>query len=400
MRKLVIGSVLLLAGSLLFGQEAKTFTAETEHYKIVADASQSAAEQLALEMEACWKTYSDFFHFDGTQLAAKLKVKLFRDADSFNKSLEKLLGQSRKDFVFIAYSDPEKSELLCFPKETQTAFDSALIHQGCIQYLKAFTANPPVWLREGIATYLEGYVYDAKASSFTARPNLLWLDALKASIRGESAFRTIPMSDLLVFTREMAQENLDIFYPQSWGLIQFLINSPDKAYNRVLWDSIAALDSKAALEDNSQRIRKRVFGWIADSRMKADFEKYILSLKTAADLVKDGMELYGKGDYAKSEEAFLASIGLENANNVAYYYLGLISYNRKEYTKAEDYYMKAFELGTSASLINYALGVNAFANRKLDMAAKYLSLAKNTDPANYGEKVDVLMKRIELEKDK
>jgi len=400
MRKSVIGLIVLLAATLLYGQDAKAFTAETEHYRIVAESSQSAAEQLALEMEACWKIYSDLFHFDGTQLTAKLKVRLFRDPDSFGKYLEKLLGQSRKDFVFIAYSDPEKSELLCHPKDAQGAFDSSLIHQGCIQYLKAFVANPPVWLREGVATYLEGYVYDAKAGTFAARPNMLWLDTLKASIRGESAFRTIPLSDLLVFTREMAQENLDIFYPQAWGLIQFLANAPEKPYNRILWDSIGALDPKAGLEDNSQKIRKRVFGWITDSRMKADFERYILSLKTAADLVKDGMESYGKGDYAKAEEAFLASLQLESANNVAFYYLGLVAYNRKEYTRAEDYYMKAFELGTNASLINYALGVNAFANKKLDVATKYLSLAKTTDPANYGEKVDVLMKRIELEKDR
>jgi tetratricopeptide (TPR) repeat protein len=399
MRKLVIALVLLLAAGLLSGQDTKTYSAETEHYRITAESSQSAAEHLALEMEACFRIYSEIFHFDGTQLSAKLKVRLFRDADSFNKYLDKLLGQARKDFVFIAYADLEKSELLCFPKDAQSAFDASLIHQGCIQYLKAFVANPPVWLREGVATYLEGYLFDAKAATFTAKPNMLWLDALKASIRGESAFRIIPLTDLLAFSREMAQENLDIFYPEAWGLIHFLFHSSDKAYNRILWDTISSLDPKAGLEENSQKIRKRVFGWIADSKIRADFEKHILSLKTAADLVKEGMEYYGKGDNAKAEESFNASIELENANNVAYYYLGLIAYNRKEYSRAEDSYLKAFELGANASLINYALGVNSFANRKFDIAAKYLSLAKSTDAANYAEKVDVLLKRIELEKD-
>ena len=56
---------------------------------------------------------------------------------------------------------------------------------------------------------------------------------------------------------------MDVFAPQSWGLVQFLLNATDRTYSRVMWDAVGALDPKASLEDNSQRARKRSFTWVA-----------------------------------------------------------------------------------------------------------------------------------------
>lgn len=397
MRKILLIALFVCVPLAIFAQDAAQFTAETDHYRVYAETSQAQAEDVAHRMEAALALYNDIFHFDLSLLPTKLRVRLFQDLDSFNAYLDKVLSQKRTDFVFIAWSDPERSELLCFPKE-DAAFTASLLHQGCIQFMKAFIDNPPVWLREGVATYLDASPWDAKTGAFTLKPNLAWLEGLKAMIRAETPNTLISFPDLLTITREKAQAQMDVFAPESWGLVQFLLNAPDRSYSRVLWDSLTALTSNASLDDNSQRARKRAFSWVTDQKLQQDFQAYILSLKTANDLVKDAIDLYMKGDLDNAEISLAKSLDLDPSISTAWYYLGLIDYARKDYTKAEDQYLKAFQLGANAGLINYALGVNSFAEGKNADAAKYLNFAKQADKAAYGDKVDALLKRIDTGK--
>jgi tetratricopeptide (TPR) repeat protein len=397
MRKIPVVMLLICVPFLIFAQDAAQFTAETDHYRIYAETTQAQANDVAQRMEAALALYNDIFHFDLSLMPSRLRVRLFKDLDSFNAYLDKVLSQRRSDFVFIAWSDPERSELLCFPKE-ESAFTASLLHQGCIQFMKAFVDNPPIWLREGVATYLDASTWDARARAFTLKPNLAWLPGLKALIRAETPNVLIPFTDVFVLSRENAQAQMDVFAPQSWGLIQFLLNAPDRAYSRTLWDSLSALEPKATLDENSRRAVARGFSWVTEGELKQDFQTYILGMKTAPDLVKDGMDLYMKSDLAGAEDAFAKSLALEPSSSAAWYYLGLIAYARKDYTTAEDDYLKAFELGANAGIINYALGVNAFAAGKNADAVKYLSFAKQADKAAYGNKVDALMKRIDSTK--
>jgi hypothetical protein len=393
MRKLIF-PLLLAACIPLAAQEVKLFTTESAHYRVFSEASQSQADEVSRRMEACLVLFNDVFHFDLAALPSKMRVRVHKDAASFNAYLTRILSQTRTDFVFVAYSDPEKSELLCFPRE-EKSFSASLIHQGCIQFLKAFVANPPVWLREGIATALESAAWDPRTSTYTARTNYTWLDGLKTIMRGESPDRLIPLTDLLMATRELTVAQPEVFYPQAWGFVHFLLSSPDRTHARMLWDAISAIDPKASLEENSLRARKRGFSWASEEALTRDFQAFILSQKTAGELLREGMDAWGKGDLPAAEAALGKSLEIDPENGASWYYLGLVSYTRKDHAKAEELYLKAFQLGVNAGLINYALGVNAFAAGKNDTAAKYLRFAKEADKAAYGEKVDALLKRIE-----
>jgi tetratricopeptide (TPR) repeat protein len=384
--------LLALACSVAFAQETKLFSAESAHYRVSAETSQSQADDLARRMEAALRLANDVFHFDLERLPAKMRVRLFRDEAAFNAYLKPIAGQSRTDFVFLAYPDPAQSELLCFPRP-EKAFAASLLHQAVVQLCRSYVANVPVWMREGVAAYLETAAWDAKSASWQPRPNLAWLETLRASVRGETAF--VPLADLLVFSRETAQARLDVFYPEAWGLVNFLATSEDRAYNRVLWDAISTLDPAASLEDNSQAVRRRVFGWIAAEKLTQDFKAHVLSVKNAADFAREGAELYAKGELDKAEASLLASVDLDPAGYAAPYYLGLVAYGRKDYVKAETWYLRAFDAGAGAGLINYAMGVNAFAAGKYDLSSNYLKLARDADPTAYAAKVDALLKRLE-----
>ncbi len=393
MRTILALALFLCIPLAVFAQDAAQFTAETDHYRVFSENSQAQAEDVAHRMEAALSLYNDIFHFDLSALPAKFRVRVFKDLDSFNAYLTKILSQTRTDFVFVAWSDPERSELLCFPKE-EPSFTASLLHQGTIQFIKGFVDNPPVWMREGVATYLDASTWDASTASFTFKPNLAWLDTLKSLVKGETPAKLISFPDLLTISREAAQSQMDVFAPESWGLVQFLLAGPDRSYSRALWDGITALGPKASLDENSQRARKRAFSWVTDQKMAADFRSFVLSLKTATDLVKDGIDQYTAGNLPAAEDAFKGALALDSANGTACYYLGLIAYSKKDYSGAEDQYLKAFQLGTSAGIINYALGVNAFAAGKNTDAVKYLNFAKQADAAAYADRVDALLKRI------
>jgi len=394
MRKISVFIVLFCACTLSFAQTTTLYTAETGHYRISSETSQVEADEISRILEACLAEYNKVFHFDLAKLPGKLTVKIFKDVDSFNAYLGTLVSETRDDFVFVAYSDPTRSELLAFTQESDKLLPS-LIHQGCIQFLKAFVSNPPVWLREGVAAYLEASVYDSKTATLVFKSNILWLESLKAILKAENSGQLIPFSDLLLLTREAAEENLDVFYPEAWGLVSFLLGAEDKSVNRIFWDTLSVLSPSALLDENSQNVRTKAFAWVSDEEFSKSFSAFVQELKTSQELIKEGVDLYAAGDLDGSEKSFTASLSLEPDSYVACYYLGLIAYGRKDYTKADAYYLKASELGASGALVDYALGVNAFAGGNFTDATKYLTKSKDAEPAAYAEKVNALLARMD-----
>jgi tetratricopeptide (TPR) repeat protein len=195
--------------------------------------------------------------------------------------------------------------------------------------------------------------------------------------------------------KERAGREINVFYPTAWGLVHFLGESPDKRYNRLLWDSIAAVQPGSSLAENSARVAARAFAWMDPQRLERDFGAYILGLKTFSDLLREGTDLFAAAKLDDAEKALNAALALRPDSFTPYYYLGLISYQRKAYARAAELYARSLELGIEGALIHYALGVNAFADKKYDQAATYLRKAKELDAKAYGEKADSLLKRIE-----
>ena len=204
------------------------------------------------------------------------------------------------------------------------------------------------------------------------------------------------LPELLLITKEGAQERIEIFYPTAWGLVHFLLQSPEKRYNRIFWEALDALEAQSTLQENSRRVMDRAFGWVDPTELQRDFSSFILSLMTFNDLVRQGVEQYGEGQLSEALASFQRALERRSDNYIPYYYLGLIAYRQKEYETAQSYYRQAAELGIDSGLINYALGVNAFADQRYELAAEYLEQAKEMDPDAYTEKVDALMQRIQV----
>ena len=232
--------VLVLSLALPVGLGAQALVRyDSEHYRVTTDVSNSFAGEIANRMEAAYDMFGDVFHLEPS---ARLRVTVFAAKHSFDAYLAGIIDETRQDFVYIHYADAEKSELVGFVTDSADAFNASLLHQGCIQFLKASVPHPPVWLREGTATYLEKSTFSDREGRYVFKPNLAWLPALKAMLAGQSAQRPLGLTQFLMMDNDGARTAVDSFYPQAWAAVAFLLEADDPKVNRIFWDSISALN--------------------------------------------------------------------------------------------------------------------------------------------------------------
>lgn len=389
MKRIFLQLLLITLITNIYGQETDYFTWTSDHYRIISNESQARAEALGWKMEAALKLYNDHLHLDLAELSSPLNVRIFRDKQTFDSYLEEIVAETQTDFVLVSFSDPRKNELVCFDTPGRK-FNTSLLHQGFMQYLKALAPDTPMWLRTGLAAYLENAAYNPDERRFVWKANLAWLETLQKITAGEKSSHRLGITELTSLSHEAASFRLESFYAQAWGLVHFLIQSPEKKYNRIIWDAVAALNSNTSL------INRKSFSWVPAAGLKEDFEVFVLSLKTFNTLIQEGKDYYSAGEYSQAAASFLGAMELNRDSNKPYYYLGLIHYAQKEYDQAEKQYKTALNLDIDPALINYALGVNSFSAKRYSEAEEYLIKARDYDPAVYTEKVESLLKRLKI----
>jgi tetratricopeptide (TPR) repeat protein len=395
LRRALATAILILASVGATAQDASFYSATTSHFRVLSDVGSTFSRDVARKMEAGLELCEEYLRFDLAEIPLPLRARIFRSKDDYDRYLMGLISETRSDFVFISYRDRARSELVGFQREAPD-FDASLLHYGFIQVLNSRIPGAPLWLEEGMATYLEGSRYDPAGGRFDFRPNLAWLDSLKRILQDPVLASRYGLQDLLLADRRAAETNIEVFYPAAWGLVYFLLESPDRRYNRILWDSISALDPAATVGENSRRALEKAFAWIALPELEEALRAYILSLSTFNDLVQEGVQLYGSGALEDSRALFLRAADLRSDSYIPPYYLGLIAYQSMQYDEATRRYQEAQRLGADPALVSYALGVNAFADQDYALAAEYLNRAQEIDPVGFADKADALLQRIEV----
>jgi len=393
-KPMTILALFLLTAGISYGQTTQTYEADSAHYRVISEVSQDHAQAVANRLESLLGLFNSYFHFDLSGLTEKLTARVFSDKDRYEHYLQQVIGENRENYVYLHYANAQKSELVAYYVPSQDLTPAA-IHQSFIQYLRAFVANPPLWLREGFAVYFESSVYDPTFGTVVYKENLSWLDTLKSILAGKTPDLPIALSQLLNLDVESAKKNINVFYPQSWGTVWYLLNSPDKMQNRILWDSISALRPGATLEENDAAVQNAAFRWVKQDTLVQDFVSYVDSRRSFTGLVEAGMSDYSANKMDIAEQDFIKAVNLQDSSYVPYYYLGLINYSKHNYQLAAYYYNTALSKGATKPLSYYALGVNAFADNKLDQASNYLKMVADLDKGDLGSKADALLKRIQ-----
>jgi tetratricopeptide (TPR) repeat protein len=383
--------VLCIALTVSLGAQ-ESFQAESDSYRVISEVGETHATRTATQLEALMRLYNQQFRFPLEELDEPLRVRIFADRDRYDAYLRRLIGERRQGFVYLHYRDAAKSELVGYHSEDMS-LNQSMIHQGFVQFLRAFIPHPPLWIREGFAVYYERSVYDPDFDTAIYHENLAWLDTLKDIVAGETDRSPIPLGQMLAMTPDAAQEQLDTFYPQAWGMISFFLNAEDPDVNRILWDSLSALDADADLTENVETVYRSAFRWVDQNELTTDFLTYLDGRRSFRGWITHGVAMYEDGDLAAAEQAFVQAIRLEEDNYVPHYYLGLINYRRQNYGLADYYYQEAIATGAEEALTLYALGVNAYADNRFDDAISYLEETVESDPS-YRDKAEDLLIRI------
>ncbi len=394
MSKRLFGAlVLCLIALSTFGQEGQFFEFTSEHYRVRSQVSRQHAEETVLKLEAMMRLYNEYFRFDPDLLPTKLNVRIFEQKADFDRYLRRIINETRDDFTYLHYSDLARSEMVGFFSSGEE-FDYSLSHQGFVQFFRAFIANPPLWLREGFAVFFEQSEYDNDFQTVVYRENLSWLETLQQIFDGRSPIDPIPLREMLTMDVDEARRQIDAFYPQAWGVVSFLVNAENRDVNRILWDTISALEPRASKEENERNIEERVLRWLDEEFILERFAEYVSQRRSFRGLVEDGIEHYDTGRLVEAESVFVQALQLREDSFVPHYYLGLINYDKGNHSLAEYYYNQALSRGAERALTYYALGVNAFADNRFDDAMRYLDETVAVDP-DYSDKAQELIAEME-----
>ncbi|MSR70244.1 MAG: hypothetical protein EXS17_07860 [Phycisphaerales bacterium] len=143
-----------------------------------------------------------------------------------------------------------------------------LAHEGWHQYSQAvFRAELPVWLEEGISTYMEGYIVsESGLPNFEPWRNFERFGQLRDSLRQGAI---IPLEQLLAGTPQRfladGRERLLAYYAQVWVLTHFLAEGSEGRYRAglemMLQDAVTGsigtrLASAVTTDDDRRSVRR------------------------------------------------------------------------------------------------------------------------------------------------
>ncbi len=191
----------------------------------------------------------------------RLETYLFQTRNQWEAKTRQMLPQQAGTFLTLGRGGftTRATSVLYYIGRTDTLAIAA--HEGWHQYAQqTFRRQLPLWLEEGIATYMEGFLsHPDGLPKFRSWANLERFHTLRDAVRVN---RLIPM-DVLVDRSpqsflEVGKSKLLIYYAQVWALVHFLVEGEggryDQALQRVLLDAAAG---RLKTSDGAGRGRRR-----------------------------------------------------------------------------------------------------------------------------------------------
>jgi hypothetical protein len=239
-------------------------------------------------------------------------------------------------------------------------------------------------MREGFAIFFSGLT-SAGGGRPVFRENLGWLQTVKT-------MRDRPRpGDIL-----LAEDGGADFKALAWSLVSFFLNSGKETYARSLAESFMVLRDSAPAAENAGAVMRRIaLGSDMDS-LDRDYQGYLDSRKTFAELVDEGETAYAGKDREGAELAFRAALNQKPDHYAPHYYLGLLAYDSGDHAAAAEYYFASMGYGADLALIFYALGLNAAAAGSAADAVDFLGQAAEIAPDRFREKAGKLIPRLQV----
>lgn len=189
-----------------------------------------------------------------------LETYLFATRPQWNRLTQRLLGEDAGPFLRIergGFSHRGRGVYYDLGPINDTLTIAA--HEGWHQYIQTTFRDPlPIWLDEGVATYMEGFrpsPDDPTLPIFMPWANLERYETLRYSVGRR---RAIPLEELLRTSPQALLEKDDWaplrYYAQVWALIHFLREGEGGIYEK----SLAAMLTDASMGRAGRVVEERL----------------------------------------------------------------------------------------------------------------------------------------------
>ncbi len=211
------------------------FLLKTPHYRIYTTVPDTMLDRVGRFYEQALVHYMSAL----TSLpepTSPLETYLFNDRHQWRAKTRQMLPEQAKTFLTLGRGGLTTRGVSVLydigPRGTFRDTFAIAAHEGWHQYTqRVFKQHLPIWLEEGIATYMEGYRESSESLRFHPRDNPERRRTLRKAVHRD---RLIPLDELLSrspqsFLNE-GKEELLTYYAQVWALTHFLIEGEGGRY--------------------------------------------------------------------------------------------------------------------------------------------------------------------------
>lgn len=249
----------------------RSYTYESDHFRIETDISQSKARYYGDHLEAMREYYCEQFGLDPDQRSEnKARVLIFDNREGFH-SYAKLTTDDRVE-SFLGYYHPRFQQLLLFEgRRDDTGQETlrVLYHEGFHQFCHGLITNIPFWLSEGLAEY---YAASVVEDGQVVKRGLLLLGRVRDLKRYLKVKKPISFKRLMLESpSEFYSGPVSYKYAQAWSMVHFLINYKKGQYLQTFGQYIKYLRRG----DSSAKAFQQSFGKLKMSELESDWRGYV-----------------------------------------------------------------------------------------------------------------------------
>ncbi len=337
--------------------EPKAVTEQSAHFQITSFAGKAGTEQEAQFLEGLVSQYSQVLQISSS--AVKVSVELFPTVKAYEASVLPLIGKTPSPPLALKFSD-KKTMLLGV---AQPGDESAWAFQTFLSWFWLAVPKAPAWLEEGLARYF--WDISGKSPAWQFGQNRIFADELLKQ------WETQPTLAFLSKPTLTDAEKLS-----AWGLVTFLMNTPNPTYARAFGAYLANLTSPHPTPLTAVLPPQML------TQLSQDCWTWWKAHPGRTTLLQEAEKALKAGD-GKTAEPFLAqALQLEKDGNTLYL-AGLAAYERKVYPEAESFYLQAQKAWKDAppGLLDYAIGLVLYQQQKWSLAKQHFEAAGKASEA-------------------
>ncbi len=220
----------------------------------------------------------------------RLETYLFQDRKQWEAKTRQLLSTQAPTFLNLGrggFTTRGRSVLYYIDRHGRTTDTFAIVaHESWHQYAQSTLLHQlPIWLEEGIATYMEGYITEPDGRiKFRPWANRERYRTLRHAVRAD---KLIGLDEVITRSPqsflEVSKDRLLIYYAQVWALVHFLHEGRSGQYRAALTQLLAdAAHGRDA--PRSSNIRQSAQGDQRHVPMRARMASILMRQYFSADL--------------------------------------------------------------------------------------------------------------------